>query len=194
MPSGSSAGSIGSSYWPARRSSMSEKDSPIAKYAPGLRSIKLYRDGRIEYRGHTGSVVGAAPGVDATGSKRLIRDTREVFLTIEGPSVGISAPLSSKGHLAQTQARKFAAKVNETAMQLGHAATARTTPSPSSPPRRTGTSSASSNASACSETQECSPRRSSKRRNPPSSDRRQRRNGVGREYRGTSRSVAVTYR
>lgn len=113
---------------------MSEKDSPIAKYAPGLRSIKLYRDGRIEYRGHTGSVVGAAPGVDATGSKRLIRDTREVFLTIEGPSVGISAPLSSKGHLAQTQARKFAAKVNETAMQLGHAATARTTPSPSSPP------------------------------------------------------------
>ena len=69
------------------------KDSPIAKYAPGLRSIKLYRDGRIEYRGHTGSVVGAAPGVDTTGSKRLIRDTREVFLTIEGPSVGISAPL-----------------------------------------------------------------------------------------------------
>lgn len=93
----------------------------VAKFAPGIRSIKLYQDGRIEYQGQTGSIVGGTARVDSSGSKRVFRDTREVFLLIEGPRVGIAAPLSSKGHMSQTLAQKFAAKVNELAMSLGEA-------------------------------------------------------------------------
>jgi len=93
----------------------------VAKFAPRFRSIKLYEDGRIEYEGQTGSIVGATARVDSSGSKRVFRDTREVFLLIEGPRVSIAAPLSSKGHSSQTLAQKFAAKVNQLAMSLGEA-------------------------------------------------------------------------
>jgi len=69
----------------------------VAKFAPRFRSIKLYEDGRIEYEGQTGSIVGATARVDSSGSKRVFRDTREVFLLIEGPRVSIAAPLSRQG-------------------------------------------------------------------------------------------------
>lgn len=97
---------------------MAEQTKPIAKFSPGFRSIKLYADGQIEYQGKTGSVVGATARVDASGSKRIFRDTREVFLIIEGPSVSIAAALANKNHLVRTAAQKFAASVNRVAMQL----------------------------------------------------------------------------
>jgi ribosomal protein L7/L12 len=106
----------------------------VAKFAPGLRSIKLYEEGRIEYQGRTESIVGATARVDSSGSKRVFRDTREVFLMIEGPRVSIAAPLTNKGHTTQTSARKFAAEVNKLAMRLGEANAAQAsaaTPTPS---------------------------------------------------------------
>ncbi len=110
---------------------------PIATFAPSFRSIKLFADGRIVYHDQVGSIVGASARVDASGSKRVFRDTREVFLMIEGPRVSIAAPLGSKGHLLQTQARKFAAKVNELAMRLGESSAA-----PTMPPTQGATSNA----------------------------------------------------
>jgi hypothetical protein len=117
---------------------MSGKQTPVAKFAPSFRSIKLYGDGTIEYQGQSGSIIGATARVDASGSKRLFRDTREIFLMIEGPNVSIAAPLGNKGHLMQKQAHQFEAKVNELAMRLGEStktAPAKALPAPSAPPK-----------------------------------------------------------
>jgi Short C-terminal domain len=99
---------------------MPNKERPLALFSPSFRSIKLYRDGRIEYRGKSGSVIGATARVDESGTRRSYRDdTREVVLSIEGPQVAIVAPLPVNGLQAHRQAREFAALVNQTAMELG---------------------------------------------------------------------------
>jgi hypothetical protein len=98
---------------------MPGKEKPVALFSPSVRSIKVYRDGRIEYQGESGSVIGATARVDASGSRRSFRDdTREVILRIEGPRVSIAAPLPVNGFQAHEQAREFAAVVNEMAMEL----------------------------------------------------------------------------
>jgi hypothetical protein len=103
------------------RWSMNGRERPIAAFAPSLRSIKVYPSGLIKYQGKSGSVVGATARVDASGSKQGRRDTREVFLRIEGPDVAIVAQLPVNGVQAQKQARHFAAIINEVATELGGA-------------------------------------------------------------------------
>ena len=99
---------------------------------------------------------------DSSGSMRVFRDTRGVFLLIEGPRVSIAAPLSSKGHTSQALAQKFAAKVNQLAMSLDGAKAANPPPQLAAPSSRT--SSTSSSALEGCATRGCSPRRSSKSR------------------------------
>jgi ribosomal protein L7/L12 len=92
----------------------------VAKYAPGIaRSIKLYASGHIESASGSGSVIGASAHVDQSGSKRVFRDTRQTYLTIEGPNVSISQNLGSNGGPSVTKARQFAAKVNEVSQLIG---------------------------------------------------------------------------
>ena len=136
----------------------------VAKFAPGLRSIKLYAEGRIEYQGRTESIVGATARVDSSGSKRVFRDTREVFLMIEGPRVSIAAPLTNKGHTTQTSARKFAAEVNKLAMRLARRTRRKPRPRRRVLLRNLMCSTASSDSGSCA-IRACLPRRSSKRRN-----------------------------
>jgi Short C-terminal domain len=90
------------------------RKKPDAKFGP----IKLYGD-RIESRLGSGSIIGATARVDATGSKRLFRDSRQTFLTIEGADISIV--MKQSGNYASTTraARAFAAKVNSPAMRLG---------------------------------------------------------------------------
>ncbi len=80
------------------------KERPVALFAPSIRAIKLFGDGRIEYRGQSGSVVGATAGVDSSGSREGGRDTREVILRIEGPDVAIVVALAING-VQSAQAR-----------------------------------------------------------------------------------------
>jgi Short C-terminal domain len=85
----------------------------IAKFAPGLTSIKLYANGDLVSSMHgSGSAIGATATVDQSGSKRLVRDTRQSYLTIEGPRVSIAAKLGSNSGLVVKAARMFAAEVN----------------------------------------------------------------------------------
>jgi Short C-terminal domain/Protein of unknown function (DUF2510) len=93
------------------------KTKPDAKFSPGFSSIKLYGD-RIESKWGSGSIAGATARVDATGSKRLVRDTRQLFLTIEGPDISVAVKVGSNNALVHKAAREFAAKVNSKAMQL----------------------------------------------------------------------------
>jgi Protein of unknown function (DUF2510)/Short C-terminal domain len=97
------------------------KTKPDAKFSPGFSSIKLYGD-RIESKWGSGSIAGATARVDATGSKRLVRDTRQLFLTIEGPDISVAVKVGSNNALVHKAAREFAAKVNSKAMQLGQQA------------------------------------------------------------------------
>ena len=114
------------------------KERPVAAFAPSLRSIKLYRSGRIDYQGKSGSIIGATARVYASGSREgFRRDTREVVLSIEGPGVAIAAPLPVNGVQAHRAAREFAAAVNEMATEL-----AEPTAAPTAPPSPRGSSSA----------------------------------------------------
>lgn len=97
------------------------KTKPDAKLTMGFSSIKLYGD-RIESRWGSGSIVGATARIDATGSKRLFRDTRQTYLTIEGPDISLAAKMSGNGGLVTRAARDFAAKVNSAAMRSARAA------------------------------------------------------------------------
>jgi hypothetical protein len=92
-----------------------QEAQPVAQYAP---SIKIYADGRITYKKDSGSIIGATARVDSSGSKRVFRDTREVFLIIEGPDVGMAISLASKGHSNQKHAQQFAATINSLAARL----------------------------------------------------------------------------
>jgi hypothetical protein len=94
-----------------------QDQQPVAKFAPGFfGAIRVYRDGTIKSRFGNGSVIGAVARVDQSGSERLFQDTRQTYLTIEGPNVTISVKLASNGGLSVSAARKFAATVN----QLSH--------------------------------------------------------------------------
>jgi putative oligomerization/nucleic acid binding protein len=89
----------------------------VAKFSPGILSIKLYQNGTIESKLGSGSVAGATARVDQAGSQRIFRDTRQAYLTIEGPDISISAKISSNSGLIVGAARKFAASVNKVAQQ-----------------------------------------------------------------------------
>lgn len=92
--------------------SVASKDRPIAVIAPSLRSIKLYADGRIDYQGKSGSVIGAIARIDRSGEKHRLRDTRKVVLRIDGPRVAIAAPLPPASIQFNRYAESFVAQVN----------------------------------------------------------------------------------
>jgi hypothetical protein len=92
---------------------MVAKEKPVAVFAPSIRNIKLYADGRIDYQGKSGSVIGATARVEKSGEKGRIRDTREVVLRIDGPSVSIAAPLPAAALTVHERAEEFVAKINE---------------------------------------------------------------------------------
>jgi hypothetical protein len=102
----------------AKQEQEAQRGPVVAKFAPGVfGAIRVYQDGTIESRFGNGSVIGATARVDQSGSKRIFRDTRQVFLTIEGPRVDISVSLQSKNALVVGHARKFAATINKLAQQ-----------------------------------------------------------------------------
>lgn len=91
-----------------------ERGKVIAKFSPGMTSIKLHTNGDIVSSTHgAGSAIGAVAKVEQSGAKHVIRDTRQSYLTIEGPHVSIAAKLASNSGLVVTSARKFAAAVNQ---------------------------------------------------------------------------------
>src|ERR1700727_2713594 len=97
---------------------MSDKENPISTFAPSIRSITLYPSGRIQYRGKSGSIVGATARVDSSGSKVRLRDTRRVVLRIDGPGVAIVAVLPAAALRVHREAEEFAATVNAMATRL----------------------------------------------------------------------------
>jgi hypothetical protein len=97
---------------------MVDKERPVAEFAPSIRKIKLYADGRIDYQGRSGSVSGATARVEKSGEKHRLRDTRKVVLRIDGPSVAIAAPLVVAAFRLHRQAEEFVAQVNEIADEL----------------------------------------------------------------------------
>jgi hypothetical protein len=92
---------------------MARKERPVAEIAPSMRSIKLYADGRIDYQGKSGSVIGATARLERSGEKHGLRDTRKVVLRIDGPSVAIAAPLPAAAFQLHRRAEEFVAQVNE---------------------------------------------------------------------------------
>jgi hypothetical protein len=57
--------------------------------------IKVYADGTLVSKHGNGSIIGATARVDKSGSKRLVRDTRQTYLIIEGPHVGIAVHIAA---------------------------------------------------------------------------------------------------
>src|ERR1700759_1320152 len=92
---------------------MAPTESPVALIPPSIRSISLYADGRIDYQGKSGSVIGATASIERTGEKHGLRDTRKVVLRIEGPNVAIAAPLPPASLQVYRRAEEFVAQVNE---------------------------------------------------------------------------------
>ncbi len=92
---------------------MAPKERPVAVIAPSIRSISLYADGRIDYHGKSGSVIGATARIESSGEKHGLRDTRKVVLTIDGPDVAIAAPLPPASLQVYRRAQEFVAQVNE---------------------------------------------------------------------------------
>jgi hypothetical protein len=92
---------------------MAPHERPVAVISPSLRTIKLYADGRIDYHGKSGSVIGATARIERSGEKHRLRDTRKAVLRIDGPSVAIAAPLPPAAIQLLRQAQEFVAQVNE---------------------------------------------------------------------------------
>jgi Short C-terminal domain len=92
---------------------MADRERPIAEFAPSIRSIKLYADGRIDYQGKSGSVIGAIARIEKSGEKRRVRDTRKVVLRIDGPSVAIAASLPAAGFDVHRKAEEFVEQINK---------------------------------------------------------------------------------
>lgn len=114
---------------------MAAKERPVALIAPGLRSIKLYADGRIDYQGKSGTVIGATARIDRSGEKHRLRDTRKVVLRIDGPGVAIAAPLPAGSIQFIRYAETFVAQVNQIADEVGGSARAPAVPSAPDPSR-----------------------------------------------------------
>jgi Short C-terminal domain len=114
---------------------MEHKERPIAVIAPSIRSIKLYADGRIDYQGKSGSVIGATARVEKSGEKYRVRDTRKVVLRIEGPSVSIVASLPAAAFKVHRQAEEFVALVNQLSTGVDRAAPARAMQTAPDPPK-----------------------------------------------------------
>ena len=103
---------------------MAPKKRPVAVIAPSIRSIKLYADGRIDYQGKSGSVIGATARIERSGEKHRLRDTRKVVLRIDGPSVAIAAPLPANALQLHRHAEEFVAQVNEMSKEVDGSAPA----------------------------------------------------------------------
>ena len=114
---------------------MIDKERPVAEFAPSIRKIKLYADGRIDYQGKSGSVVGATARVERSGERYRLRDTRKVVLRIEGPSVAIAASLPANAFQLHTQAEEFVVQVNEVSNDVDGWAPAPAVPSAPDPPK-----------------------------------------------------------
>jgi hypothetical protein len=111
------------------------KEKPVAVIAPSLRSIKLYADGRVDYQGKSGSVIGATARIDRSGEKHRLRDTRKVVLRIDGPRVAIAAPLPPGSIQFNRYAEKFVAQVNQISNEVGGSAPAPAAQPAPDPPR-----------------------------------------------------------
>lgn len=116
---------------------MAPRERPVAVIAPSLRSISLYADGRIDYRGKSGSVIGATARIERTGEKNRLRDTRKVVLRIDGPNVAIAAPLPPASIQVYRQAQQFVAQVNEISSDVDGSAPPPAVQSGADPPQST---------------------------------------------------------
>ena len=114
---------------------MASKERPVAVIAPSMRSIKLYADGRIDYQGKSGSVIGATARIEKSGEKHRLRDTRKVLLRIDGPGVAIAAPLPPAAFQLHRHAAEFVAQVNKISNGGAGSAPAPFYQSPPTPPR-----------------------------------------------------------
>jgi hypothetical protein len=112
---------------------MAPKERPVAVIAPSIRSISLYADGRIDYQGKSGSVIGATARIERSGERHGLRDTRKVVLTIDGPDVAIAAPLPPASIQVYRRAQEFVAQVNEISNKVDGSAPA--VQSSADPPR-----------------------------------------------------------
>jgi Short C-terminal domain len=115
---------------------MARKERPVAVIAPGVRSIKLYADGRIAYQGKSGSVIGATARVEKSGEKHRLRDTRTVVLRIEGPDVALAVPLAAAAFQLHRHAEDFAAQVNRMSNGVDRSAPAPAARRAPDPPKR----------------------------------------------------------
>jgi hypothetical protein len=113
---------------------MAPKERPVAVIAPSIRSISLYADGRIDYQGKSGSVIGATARIERSGEKHGLRDTRKVVLTIDGPNVAIAAPLPPASLQVYRRAQEFVAQVNEISNKPDGSAPAPAVQSAADPP------------------------------------------------------------
>jgi len=114
---------------------MGRKERPVAVIAPSIRSIKLYADGRIDYQGKSGSVIGATARIERSGEKHRLRDTRKVVLRVDGPSVAIAAPLPANAFQLHRHAEEFVAQVNEMSNEVDGSAAAPAVRSAQDPPK-----------------------------------------------------------
>lgn len=114
---------------------MAPKERPVAVIAPSIRSISLYADGRIDYQGKSGSVIGATARIERTGEKHRLRDTRKVVLRIDGPNVAIAAPLPPASVQGYRRAQEFVAHVNEISNKVDGSAPAPAAQSAADPPK-----------------------------------------------------------
>jgi hypothetical protein len=98
----------------------------VAKWSqPGLGTYRVYPDGTIERECWTPagrevsaeSIIGATARVERSGARMLFRDTRQAFLTIQGPRVTISVRINNYMNMAAS-VQRFATQVNELANQL----------------------------------------------------------------------------
>lgn len=91
-----------------------QRGKVIAKFSPGVTAIRLFANGDIVSSMHSsGSAIGAVAKVDQAGSQRIFRDTRQSYLTIEGPHISLAAKLASNSGVTVKSARQFAAAVNQ---------------------------------------------------------------------------------
>jgi hypothetical protein len=104
----------------------SQRGEPLATFSqPGQEAYRVYRDGTLERERFTPtgsvlcteSIAGASARVQRFGSRKLFRDNRQAFLTIEGPQVAISTRIANYANVAAA-AQRFAQQINELAHGL----------------------------------------------------------------------------